>query len=115
MDTMNEFLKIRGGFIKVKKDVLTIKQDINELDKVKANKSELQFLINEVGKLKDEMNKILSQGRFIQLIGNVDSKKIHYSNCPFAKKITDEHRIVFENIEEAQKHQFTPCSCVVDN
>ena len=43
------------------------------------------------------------------LIGNRHSKRFHRSECPFAKAIRAQHRIVFEDLWTAFKAGFAPC------
>ncbi len=40
------------------------------------------------------------------------SNKFHTPNCPFAKNILPENKVVFKSKEEALSHGFKPCKCV---
>ena len=119
MERNNEIRKIKEAFGKVKIDIDFVNDRVNTLNNTKTNKTELQYIYNEIEKIKSI---IISQNieksnkkdcHTLDILGNLDSKKVHLSNCPFARKITEEHKIVFNDINEAINHKYSRCSCIM--
>lgn len=46
-------------------------------------------------------------GRFV---GNKNSKKLHTTECSYAKKLKDENVVIFESIDEATLNGYVCCS-----
>ena len=107
-----EYRKISDAFDRVKKDIISIKRDAN------SNKKEILELKKQVNELKllvaENKTKIIEKevGKRREIIGNIDSKKYHYDDCPFGKKIKEDNKIVFSSIEEAVKKGYDECMCI---
>lgn len=50
-----------------------------------------------------------SEKREGNFVGNKKSKKFHYPDCKYAKKMKKENQIWFSSIEEAEKAGYQPC------
>lgn len=113
-----EYAKISFAFKRVKEDILSIKKYIErnerEIERLHENNEKLILIVNElknsIKNLTGIETKVISEKR--EIIGNIDSKKFHYDDCPFGKKIKKENRIVFKNIDDALKHGFDECVCI---
>lgn len=106
-DTELELYKIRVGFDRVKSDILHLYEKIklleaenNQLKKDLARKE----VKTKVLPTKKEEDKVY--------IGNKTSKKIHASDCPYAKNITSENREIFSTLNDALRKKYVTCSCL---
>jgi len=106
----DEFEKIRLAFLRVKHDLDFLKSENSKL------KEEIFYLKNKVDSNKENISinsqKIEIEKEDEQIIGNLDSRKFHYHNCPFAKKISEDNKVEFLNIEDAVKKGFNECVCI---
>jgi len=115
IDIKKEFKKISNSFQFVKKDILEIKDRINKYQKEESYeiaklKDEIAFLRNVIYNIQTaEEIKIPSKK---EIIGNKSSLKFHYSDCPFSKKINQEHKIIFSSVNEAIKKGYSRCTCI---
>jgi predicted nuclease with TOPRIM domain len=104
-----EFKKIQFAFERVKKDLNTLKKENlllrEELDYLKEKVNSNRKIISEN---KENIDNIDSK----TIIGHRNSKKFHYGDCPYGKKITVENRVFFKDVNEAIRNNFTPCVCV---
>lgn len=50
-------------------------------------------------------------GRYI---GNKNSKKLHTTNCSYAKKLKEENIVIFETVNDAQAQGYECCSKCLD-
>lgn len=110
-----EVVKIKESFIKVKGDINALRDGYTRMYNDKN--SELKQLREEVKYLKSIIFAMQNKDSVIEkkeIVGNKDSKKFHYSDCPYGKKINIENKIVFKNIEDAVKHGYDECVCIVE-
>ena len=136
-----ELEKTRRAFERVKEDVRFLSESIGTLEESKVCeirdlKQEISFLKQRVFALEKKGREISKENLHVQeaaaepsvvekvvyqsgdeyrVVGNSDSLKFHYSNCPFAKKISDEHYVEFSSIKDALNRGYQTCSCVRDN
>lgn len=113
-DVNNEVPKISSAFRRVKDDIGKIFNLIAEnARKSRENEIKIIHLQKDLEILKAKLQSvedIKCEQRYI--IGNSDSKKFHYNNCPYAKNMKDDHKIFFDNIETAVKNGYEECSCI---
>jgi len=103
-DIEKEFNLVKEGFLKVKEDNLYLLEKIDALEK--ANKGLVIMVKNSIGRVgnlpdNDKM-----------FVGNLISKKVHYFDCGFAKKINEDNRQYFSNSEQAVEEGFSLCQCI---
>ncbi len=116
-EIIREFVKIYEAFVRVKSDMskLFIFTDRNKED-IKLLKEKMLVLEQELrlvrGKEAYKELKNYSEKENNEYIGNLESKKLHYSNCPFAKNIKPTNRVHFVKIEEGIKEGYNTCSCI---
>ena len=55
---------------------------------------------------KEELGTQATEGKYV---GSKNSKKYHYPDCRYAKKISQENKIWFKSIKEAQEAGYEPC------
>lgn len=113
MTVIEELVKIRNAFDKVKKDMFFLTQKVNRIEN---SKTEVENkLIKEIELLKLKLysieNNQTHQEEIHYVIGNNDSKKVHMSNCPYAHKISKDHIARFDTINDALKQGYDTCSC----
>lgn len=119
MNSQQEFDKIRTGFVKVKEDINYLNLNIEKVKTQKADRVTTDHILMELNKLRQIIIEMslketkVEVGEKLNVIGNLDSKKVHYSNCPFAKRITIEHRTSFDSVADALNHKYNKCSCVL--
>ncbi len=104
-----EFKKIQFAFEKVKEDV-------------KYLRKENLYLREEIDFLKEKINlnkeKIIDNTKTIKtldaktILGHNKTKKFHYGDCPYGKKIAVQNRVFFKNLEEAYKNNYKACVCI---
>ncbi len=70
-----------------------------------SDEAEVEVNLNNV----NEVNENLCQSFFV---ASKKSNKFHIPECPFAKNILPENRVVFKSKEEAIDAGFEPCRCV---
>ena len=107
-----EVKKIKAAFDSVKQDMLFLRDENNMLKeelaylkaRIDSNRSDIQRNKNEISGIEKK-----------EVVGNSDSKKYHYSDCPFAKKINKGNKVVFEDIADAVKQGYDECPCIRDN
>ncbi len=104
-----EFSKIQNAFERVKKDNDYLLKRIEDLEK--SNRKLLKS-ISEINTNNVVSTKIIDNTEKKIYIGNKDSKKVHISDCPYAKKINLENREIFDKINDAIKEKYKRCSCV---
>ncbi len=120
MNTGNEFGRVKNAFIKVKKDVEYLNNNIIDLKAQKADRINVDRIIREVNELRDIIVEVSlkvngdsgKKGEVLEVWGNSDSKKAHFSNCPFARRITKEHKVVFKDMADALNHKYSKCTCL---
>ena len=87
-----------NSFTEARTDINSIKEWIIYLnDQVEALKKE------KCSNCSDECN---------THVGAKKSKKVHTSNCPFAKNIKPENKINFQSLDHAFNQGFNSCSCI---
>jgi len=114
-----ELNKIRTGFLKVKKEIKDLKKEKKLLEKIsnKENldidrlKKEIEFLKKVIYNIQTS-NEVIIKEEKKEIIGNRVSLKVHYSSCPFAKKISPEHMVLFPTLKEAKKKGYSECICI---
>lgn len=117
-NTSREFKKISDSFGRVKYDMNKIYNVIIELqNKVEEQEGTIKVLNTQVEEMR--LNSIMKNNKDNcsehVVVGNIDSKRFHYNNCPYAKNIKPENKIVFDDIEQAVKAGYNECSCIRDN
>lgn len=115
MSLFNEFKKISNAFKKVKEDMDRIRISILDVQNEKANRTEVESLIRQIELLNLKITKINAQGPDYRLIGNKESKMLHITECPYAKKINSENKVFFDKRDEALKEGYNLCSCILNN
>lgn len=109
-----EFRKISGSFGKVRLDMNKMYSLVSEtIRKQEELQEEIKYLKAELALFKIDKNSSKTNEEII--VGNIESKKFHYSSCPFAKNIKTDNKMTFENIEKAVKAGYTECSCIREN
>lgn len=105
-----EFPKIKEAFERVKKDVSKMKKEnrllIEEVEYLRLKVNDNLKKINKNTKQFNEKKK--------EIIGNLTSKKYHYPDCPFAKRIAEDNRTKFKSVEAAVKEGYDECPCIRD-
>lgn len=105
-----EFKKISSGFKRVKEDIGKI------FNLLAQNSKKIETLEREIKLLREQVvlnsQVIIENNENKRVVGNKDSKKFHYDNCPFAKRIKQTNLVGFNDIEDAVKHGFDECSCI---
>ena len=112
-DLLKEFENIRIAFMKAKEDIDHLKSMLFESVEEEAKQQEqIEFLAQEVDKLKTEL--YLSQAPVTEkhVIGNIMTRKAHLEDCPFGKKIKNDKKVDFESIQSAHVQGFEDCVCV---
>jgi len=113
---IQEFEKIKNSFTKVKGDINALRDGYTRI--YNDRELEVKKLRDEVKYLREVIFAMQNKDSVIEkkeIVGNKDSKKFHYSDCPYGKKINIENKIVFKNIEDAVKHGYTECACIIEN
>jgi hypothetical protein len=114
-----EFKKISDSFGRVKYDMNKVYNVIIELqNKVEEQQSTIKVLNSQVEELRiNGVNKVNEKdnGNENLIVGNIESRKFHYSNCPYAKNIKSDNKLIFDDIEQAVKAGYNECSCIRDN
>lgn len=114
----DELKMIRFAFDKVKRELFFLAENVNRIDS--QNKSELNELRREIEILKLKVISVNTVKKEIIheenhfLVGNLESKKLHYSNCPYAHKMSKENVKTFNSIKEALDEGYERCSCLSD-
>lgn len=122
-NTNKEFQKISFAFKRVKEDNIYLSTKITNLEDEMNHK--LNYLMQEIEILRSRIQELASK-RPVEVsnvqknqeeqiyIGNLTSKKVHVSNCPYAKKITSDNREIFETLNDALRSKYVRCSCVAN-
>ncbi len=119
METSNEFEKVRQSFGKVKEDINYLNSNIEQIKAQKADRMTTDQIFLEMAKLRNIIIELSlkdtkeAKCETMGIVGNTDSKKVHYENCPFAKRITKEHKTSFESVQDALNHKYSKCSCIL--
>lgn len=104
-----EVKKIKAAFESVKQDMLFLRDENNMLKEELAYlKARIESNRSDIEKNKKGLDGVEKK----EIVGNSDSKKYHYSDCPFAKKINKENKVVFKDIADAVKQGFDECPCI---
>lgn len=106
-DTELELYKIRVGFDRVKSDILHLYEKIKLLE-AENNQLKKDLARKEVTSSKKKSSKSDEK----VYIGNKTSKKIHASDCPYAKNIVSENREIFSTLNDALRKKYVTCSCL---
>ena len=114
-DPSIEYKKIKFAFERVRRDVLALREQNSIL------KEQVAYLKSIVEQNKDlsrknkdlsEENRALIEGtKKVEVVGNSDSKKVHYSDCPFAKRMRDENIVYFKEVSDAIRKGYKRCPC----
>ena len=120
-----EFSKISSAFKRVKQDVHSMKNYVKDLyakdqqrvEDIRKLQSQVEILTKELILVRSEkttktINKTIVEEE--QVIGNSDSKMAHVESCPYGKKVTDEHRVFFQDKLDANKKGYKFCVCMKD-
>lgn len=114
-DQAVEYKKIRFAFERVRRDVLALREQNSIL---KEQVAYLRSIVEQNSTLAKENKLLANENRSLlenveakQVVGNTDSKKVHYSDCPFAKKMREENRIYFPNVSDAVRKGYKRCVC----
>lgn len=123
MNTTNiELKKISEAFKRVKEDNIYLSTKIAHLEddfnhKVNYLMQEIEVLRSRLAVVenkKQETKTIVQKNEDSLYIGNLTSKKVHVSNCPYGKKITSDNREIFDNLNDALRAKYVRCSCVAN-
>lgn len=119
-NTNSELKKISMAFRRVKEDNLYLSTKLENMQeemnyKINHLMQEIEVLRNKLNneEKKTQIKKEVSSSDSVY-IGNLTSKKIHVSNCPYAKKITPDNREIFDTLNEALRAKYVRCSCVAN-
>lgn len=125
MEITSHLDRIKEAFVKVKKDIVTLNNNLIVLKDEKANNNTVNQLINEITTLKErvailEGRKNITREKIIvkekcdevKIVGNNDSFKVHLETCPYAKRMSPENSVKFDNVKEAIDMGYTKCSCI---
>jgi len=120
-----ELKKISDAFIRVKNDINSIKTYMNKVYLKNQNQDndilklqrQVEMLTKEIISIKNTTvkknpNATIINGEEVIVIGNNDSMMAHRSACPYGQKVTKEHRISLDNIEDAVKKGYKLCACL---
>ena len=108
VDTDIELYKIRVAFDRVKSDILHLYEKVRRLEE-QNNQLKKELAKYEVTSSKTTQT---SNNEEKLYIGHKNTKKIHASDCPYAKNIASENRIIFSNLNDALKKHYVTCSCL---
>ena len=117
------------SFQTVKLDILKLQTEISSISSTLASWSETinEILdqqrehIDEIDDLKRQISRLKAQQKAIMTIfdatekkyvSSVSSKKIHKTDCVFAKNIKPSKRIYFGSRLQALKKGLEPCKCI---
>lgn len=109
-DIEKEFELVKAAFDKVKEDNLYLLERIDALEK--ANKEVVRLVLLNKTNIAENGAKINPEGKEKTFIGNLTSKKVHYFDCGFARKIKEDNRAYFEDVKNAEKEGFDGCFCI---
>jgi hypothetical protein len=103
-----EFGKIKLAFSKMKNEIAH-KSFILHQEQMKLQK-EVDFLKVQIEELKTKLE--IAQLQKEKYIANTKTKKVHAENCPHAKKIDFNHKMIFTSLQKAQHAEYELCSCL---
>lgn len=119
MDFKEELRKVKFAFDKVKREMFFLAEKVGRLDNQTKKdtdelKRELEILKLKIKSLEGVKKIDSSHEEQHFLVGNSQSKKVHYSNCPYALKISKENLVTFNNVKNALDQGYDRCTCLSD-
>jgi len=95
----------------------TIKERIaqnfeKDKDKIKIKDEIMPLKIKKISRKHRKLLKEYSKAVRVTYLASKSSDILHASNCPFAKNIKKENKIVFKSLEDAKKYR--KCRCISD-
>ncbi len=119
MNTKDEFRRISRAFQRVREDMQFLKENVAYLRQAERDKDnkiallEKELQILRYNNSKDKTTGIVKEAvEDTFFIGNIDSQKVHVSNCPYAKKIAKDNRVIFNTVKSALEENYVRCSCM---
>ncbi|MDA3854620.1 MAG: hypothetical protein PF569_00065 [Candidatus Woesearchaeota archaeon] len=114
-----ELKMIKFAFDKVKREIFFLAEKVSRVES--QSKKDFDSLKREMEILKlkivslEKIDKVTSSHEEQHfLVGNSESKKLHYSNCPYAHKMSKDHIVTFNSLKEALDEGYDRCSCLSD-
>lgn len=106
---------VKYSFGLVRDDVIRLQEDILSINKT------LEATMKALGDLKIENVQLKQRVKELEFkkvekkkkkyISSKAGKKFHVKECPFAHKIKEENKVIFDNRLDAVSEAFTACEC----
>ena len=104
-----ELNKIKGAFDRVKADNIYLS---NRLDQLEKSNNELVAYVMKMKSNVVANTSAVSKDSEEIFIGNKSSMKVHVTNCPYAKRVNGDNRVIFDTINDAIREKYIRCSCI---
>jgi hypothetical protein len=117
-------VKVRNAFTKVKREIFELRGVVSaQQEAINMLSSNEKALLLRIRKLEEapvkreivkveQVQKVITKAAKKSYVGAKTSMKVHDENCPFAKQVNKENKIVFATKVKAFNKGFSPCKCL---
>lgn len=113
-----ELAKIKTAFLRVKEDVYNNKGELQKVIGISSLQTkQVEKIIDELVEIKERLA-MLENGNHnhnhndFRLVGNGNSKLLHYSNCPYAINMNPKNMRRFEELDDGLREGYRLCNCI---